>query len=392
MPQQLLDSLVSELNKIKFPKKLRQNVNDNKYEYLIFHWTQRKFHSPSQATVNTKYPQIYAMLLKLIKQKDPKFTFSSIIINKNNVCKPHKDAYNIGDSYIIGVGDYTGGELVISQQKHDIHNKFLKFNGISNTHYNLDFEGTRYSIVYYTHKNIQSYLVANKPKLLMSKGLKFHYRKYTTDYKCFQEVILTNSYTRFGLSLKPTQTWLDLGGNIGTFAVLAGKQCKKVYSFEPEPDNFKLLKKNIKVNKLKNVQAFHSAVTQSGTQQQLYLRNGIYNKYQHTMIPSKKNHSINVNNAAFQDIISKYTDINCIKLDIEGSEMDILENNEFKNINIIVFEWSFRFDKSTERLQKVIEKLQKQGFEVKGSLKQIYSKKIWDVFPTGKLIYCIRAT
>ena len=42
--------------------------------------------------------------------------------------------------------------------------------------------------------------------------------------------------------------WLDLGGNIGTFTVnVLAKGCK-VYTYEPEPNNYKLLKKNIDLN------------------------------------------------------------------------------------------------------------------------------------------------
>ena len=52
--------------------------------------------------------------------------------NKNHRCAKHKDGRNVGESYIIGLGDYTGGELMVwdendkNPKKHNIRNKFYK--------------------------------------------------------------------------------------------------------------------------------------------------------------------------------------------------------------------------------------------------------------------------
>lgn len=60
---------------------------------------------------------------------------------------------------------------------------------------------------------------------------------------------------------------LDVGGNIGLYAVIAGKASpkSKVASFEPVAENIKYLQKNVELNKLGNVEVVHSAVgAQSG--------------------------------------------------------------------------------------------------------------------------------
>src|SRR4030042_1518104 len=53
----------------------------------------------------------------------------------------------------------------------------------------------------------------------------------------------------------------DIGANIGNHTVFfSTKTQAKVFSFEPFPPNFELLKKNIDSNKLQNVTAFNFAL------------------------------------------------------------------------------------------------------------------------------------
>ena len=75
--------------------------------------------------------------------------FKSICINKNTIAHPHLDKNNKGVSCIIGLGDYTGGELVYGDTKVSIHNNPIHFDGSKILHYSLPFEGTRYSIIYF---------------------------------------------------------------------------------------------------------------------------------------------------------------------------------------------------------------------------------------------------
>ena len=87
------------------------------------------------------------------------FNFTSVQINKNFKCDRHKDSINMGNSMIIGLGDYKGGELTIEfeneTKKINIKNKPFYFNGSKYFHWVEDFEGTRYSLVFF---NIQRYV------------------------------------------------------------------------------------------------------------------------------------------------------------------------------------------------------------------------------------------
>jgi len=382
-----MNILFEELEKMKFRKKMRKNVNNNSYGYSIFHYTDQKFHRPRLSTLNKKYPKVYQILMDIIKEKDKDFNFTSIIINKNNVCKKHKDQGNIGDSYIFAVGNYTGGKLFIENKPYNIKNNLIKFNGSKQEHWSKKFKGSRYSIVYYTMNTIKNYLNNNSTDLLIHKDLKFHFRKFTTDYKVFEEVIIKNIYQKYNVKFNKDQVWLDLGSNIGTFTCLAGKQCKKIYSYEVEQENYELLEENVKLNNLNNVEIFNVGITQKGIENKLYLCNTAYNKYQHSLIHTTQKNSIDIQTKKFKDILTP--DINCVKMDIEGCEIEILENNNFDNIDIFIFEYSFKYDKSTKRLVNIIEKL-KKNFNICSNLAQIYVKDVWDSYPMGKLVYCLR--
>ena len=109
----------------------------------------------SMKTREPKYSKLFNESKKLMRLKDPKFKFNSIQFNKNHRCARHRDAKNTGVSYIVGLGDYTGGELTIFDEneknpvKHDIKGKFYTFDGSKYPHETCPFKGERYSLVFY---------------------------------------------------------------------------------------------------------------------------------------------------------------------------------------------------------------------------------------------------
>ena len=78
------------------------------------------------------------------------------------------------------------------------------------------------------------------------KELTIFYREGTTDEKVIPEVLKTNVYQskKNDFYIESKDRWLDLGGNIGTFLLLClAVRVQFVISFEPEPENFSILKK-----------------------------------------------------------------------------------------------------------------------------------------------------
>jgi tRNA U38,U39,U40 pseudouridine synthase TruA len=58
-------------------------------------------------------------------------------------------------SLIVGLGDYTGGGLVVENEEHDIRYKSMEFNGWTQRHWTLPFEGERFSLVWFTPKGCE---------------------------------------------------------------------------------------------------------------------------------------------------------------------------------------------------------------------------------------------
>ncbi len=77
-------------------------------------------------------------------------------------------------------------------------------------------------------------------------GLPAHYRPGTTDEAVLREVLENRSYRRasMGFDVKAGERWLDLGANIGAFALYCRTRGATAECYEPDPGNFKVLRLN----------------------------------------------------------------------------------------------------------------------------------------------------
>ncbi len=98
-------------------------------------------------------PELHDKIFEFGKTICP-FAFTSVQVNHNYKCKKHIDGRNIGESMIIGIGNYTGGRLCVEYEdgvkKIDIKNKTFTFNGSKNYHWVEDFIGERYTLVFFS--------------------------------------------------------------------------------------------------------------------------------------------------------------------------------------------------------------------------------------------------
>jgi hypothetical protein len=107
--------------------------------------------------LSTKYPLIQMKLDSLIKQIDPTFDYTTIQINKDTVCNPHIDDSNTGESILVSIGDYSGGNLCIkiddTIETISTNLRPIRFNGSQHFHWNTSIQsGTKYSIVFYNRR------------------------------------------------------------------------------------------------------------------------------------------------------------------------------------------------------------------------------------------------
>lgn len=121
---------------------------------------------------------------------------------------------------------------------------------------------------------------------------------------------------------------LDIGANIGYHTTIFSKLIGgtgKVFAFEPDPENFRLLKKNIEINNCQNAILVNKALSDKEEKIKLYLSE--YNMGDHRTYDSSDGRKfVEVDcisiDSYFKDKDSK---IDFIKIDIQGAEYSVLK-------------------------------------------------------------------
>lgn len=99
---------------------------------------------------NSVNPELYQVLVKLGEMIVPPFIpWTAIQVNKNYQTNPHVDGNNIGLSFSVSFGEFTGGELVVEGEPFQTRYSPIIFNGALHEHWNKPISGQRYSLVYF---------------------------------------------------------------------------------------------------------------------------------------------------------------------------------------------------------------------------------------------------
>lgn len=113
-------------------------------------------HGIKQFKLNKKYPELLRALITFGNAIVPKgFEYNAITVNEGVKAKKHIDSKNGGVSYIIGIGDFRGGDIRVwdkdgkNPKEYDLNGKPVGFNGGLLFHQTADFVGERYTIIYY---------------------------------------------------------------------------------------------------------------------------------------------------------------------------------------------------------------------------------------------------
>ncbi len=152
------------------------------------------------------------------------------------------------------------------------------------------------------------------------------------------EAMITDLFKK---EIKKGDVVLDIGANIGYYTLIAAKlvgENGRVYAFEPDPDYFDLLKKNVEINDYKNVILVQKAVSDKTEMKKLYFCKEEYRIYD---FPDANHKFIEIDAIRLDDYFKNYEGkIDFIKMDIEGAELraiqgaeSLLEKN--KNLKII---------------------------------------------------------
>ena len=132
--------------------------------------------------------------------------------------------------------------------------------------------------------------------------------------------------------LRPGDTFLDIGANIGLYALVAAHIVGPrghVHAFEPCSKTFERLTENVKLNRLRNVTCHRVALSHENAQAQLTLANGGFDAWNSLGTPymGETTGSETVTTMTFDRFAREHglASLNCaVKIDVEGWENQVL--------------------------------------------------------------------
>jgi FkbM family methyltransferase len=209
-------------------------------------------------------------------------------------------------------------------------------------------------------------------KTVREQGLTFHVRRQTCDELFVQNIVVNREYNPPGFEIGETDTVIDIGGNIGTFAVFAAKCASRgrVFAFEPEEANFSLLCKNIRRNGATNITAKRLAVASERKTVKLSVsgQGGF-----HSIAEGRATTQVvqSVDAIGLRDVFEEFAIERChfLKIDCEGAEYEILYSTPaqyFERINRIAMEYHAigDFSKRREQSDELVAFLERMGFSI----------------------------
>jgi FkbM family methyltransferase len=196
--------------------------------------------------------------------------------------------------------------------------------------------------------------------------LKFYYRNDSTDGGALTH-ILDQTYYLFvpDLKHKSFDVIVDVGAHIGTFCIVTASKSEKtrVFAIEPCKENFEILKKNISLNKLKNVFASNIALSDSNGEEILF-HSKVGNIAHSLTMRSLEGEVVETKTLSrfFSENNIEYCDF--LKLNCEGSEFKIILSTpkvflEKIKFMLLLYHKDFAEDCSEKDLK---EHLEKAGF------------------------------
>ncbi len=133
--------------------------------------------------------------------------------------------------------------------------------------------------------------------------------------------------------LRPGDLFLDIGSNIGLMSLVASQavgESGQVIAFEPQPDTFAVLKKNVDLNRCANVITVNEAIGAAAGQATIY--SNLQRTASASLIPLDDEITTvqQTNIESLSDFVSSHhvKSIRMMKIDVEGWELEVLKGAE----------------------------------------------------------------
>jgi len=201
-----------------------------------------------------------------------------------------------------------------------------------------------------------------------------------------RDLIVDGIRERFGVGVvtkevKSGDIVVDIGANIGYYVLIEAKLVGdkgKVYAIEPDPSNIELLRKNIEINGLSNVEVFQLAIGDTNEFHSMYLsthRNkptlrDVAGTVKEKFVTGK----IDVKVTTLDDFLENKPYPSVIRMDVEGYEYEIIRG--MKNILqrklplTLSIEFHFHLLKRQQSVE-ILETLKSAGFRIADVAKEV---------------------
>jgi len=201
---------------------------------------------------------------------------------------------------------------------------------------------------WYDKKLDKTFVIRKRKELKITKNARYN-KHPDADYTDLWIAGEMKQYFKY-ITLQENDIWADFGANIGLFGVLIYDKVKRIYGYEPHPENCEVLKENIKYHKINNYELIEKAIVSDKSLEKiiLYLHSDMachsLTKYPRASISEMEVPVIDINS-----IFEQHPDINKVKMDIEGAEYDIiLGYDKWDRFDELLFEWHSRPNKTKE--------------------------------------------
>lgn len=178
-----------------------------------------------------------------------------------------------------------------------------------------------------------------------------HVRPNSSDEKVLKEV-LDGTYKKVSIDfdVNPGESWLDLGANIGAFALYCVKRRATATCYEADKACFELLRKNVP-----QFTCHNQTIAASKRKVDWYRSQSVNDHSRGTFVPSSKSIKIDTVQTF---VLDKKATYDGIKMDIEGAEGELIDEWALPRTDKLVLEYHSSRDVSVGNFRRRLARLQ----------------------------------
>ena len=175
--------------------------------------------------------------------------------------------------------------------------------------------------------------------LVLRDGTRYTVRNNKSDTAMLNEVVIMQVYAWLMRRMDETSIVLDGGSQSGDFSVVAGRRAHSVIAIEPNAANAQLTQLNFTQNRLKHANVIRAALGAKEGRASLYASESAAG---HSIMGrvGKKASETSVKVTTLASIMRTHSldRIDCLKLNIEGAEEEVIKSAPLNKIHFIMME------------------------------------------------------